>query len=125
MAELRIDIEDSLHARIVQMAAEQGKSPEEVVTEHITQWLNPKPVAVDKGRWQAYVSLRMKGLTVQDISEQLDCSKQDISTWDGQIRSNPQRWNDAYFLVRKATDPLSWEMKVRDRFLELWGEKPG
>ena len=125
MAELRIEIDDPLYARLSQMAAEQDKTPGKIVEEHIIQWLNPKPVTKDMGRWKAYVSLRMKGLEAREISEQLDCSEEDLSDWDREIRTSPKRWNEAYFIIRKATDPLTWEMKVRDRFLELWGEKPG
>ena len=39
MAELRIEIDDPLYARLSQMAAEQGKTPGEIVEEHIIQWL--------------------------------------------------------------------------------------
>jgi hypothetical protein len=124
MPELRIEIDASLYARLSQMAEKQGKTPGEIVEEHIVQWLNPQPVTKDKGMWKAYVSLRMKGLEPGDIVEQLDCTVEDLSRWDQEIRSNPGRWNEAYFLMRKATDPLTWEMKVRDRFVAYWGEKP-
>ena len=124
MPELKIEIDDVLAARLDQAAAAQGKSPGELVREHLADWLEPKPVTEDRGMWKAYVTLRMRGLSMEEIAEQLDRGTEKLEDWDRQIRSDPRRWNEAFFQMRKATDPLAWEMKVRDRFIDLWGEKP-
>jgi len=124
MPELRIEIDDVLAARLNQEAAARGKSADELVREHLAAWLKPKPVTDDRGMWKAYVTLRMRGLAMEDIAEQLDRGAADLEEWDRRIREDPKRWNEAYFQIRKATDPLAWEMKVRDRFIDLWGDKP-
>ena len=124
MPELKIELSDVLAARLNQAAAAQGKSAGELVQEHLADWLAPRPVTEDRGLWKAFVTLRMRGLAMEDAAEQLQRETADLEAWDRQIREDPKRWNEAYFQIRKATDPLAWEMKVRDKFIDLWGEKP-
>ena len=124
MKELRIKMTDVTAARLDQIAEEKNKTPSQIVEEHVDGWLNPQPISADRGQWKAYVTLKMRGLRTEEIAEQLDRNLEDLEEWDRSIREDPRRWREAYFQIRKATDPLSWEMKVKDKFIGLWGQKP-
>ena len=71
-----------------------------------------------------FYKLRVKGLELSRIAEQLGVNQTVVSGWDDEVRSDSKAWGATFSYLRKTTDPLAWEMKVMDAFHELWGSRP-
>ena len=127
MKEIRIKLSESQYALLSTLAEKSDTTPDELAKEQIISWLNQQseetPVT-DENKRDEFIKMRMQELDFPTIARELRCPEEKLLEWDNKIRGDTKVWNGAYFLMRKASDPLSWEMKKRDRFFELWGERP-
>ena len=127
MKEIRIKLSESQYILLSTLAEKSDATPDELVQEQIISLLNQQSEetsAAGENKRDEFIKMRMQELDFPAIARKLGCPEEKLLEWDSKIRGDTKVWNSAYFLMRKVSDPLSWEMKMMDRFFELWGQRP-
>ena len=125
MKEVTVEIADALADKLSKKAESQGVSPSQLVKQLIVESLEEKPQG-DKAGGQArdrFVAMRLKGLDYPEIAADLTLPESTLREWDDELRDNEKAWRKAFVHTMNRTGSLNWEMKVKDRFYELWGSR--
>jgi hypothetical protein len=127
MKEIRIKLSEPQYVLLSTLAEKSDTIPDELAQEQVISWLNQhseETSAAGENKRDEFIKMRMEELDFPTIARKLGCPEEKLLEWDSKIRGELKSWNGAYFLMRRASDPLSWEMKMMDRFFELWGQRP-
>lgn len=127
MQEIIVGLSDPQFEKLNKLAHNQNQKPSGVAADIVIAWLDKQePVSSDEEETQRrrFLKLRTDGKSYDEICRELECAEEQLRDWDNEIKTIPRSWNKAFIQVRKSTNPVLWEMKIMDRFYELWGRHP-
>ena len=127
MRVLEVQLENDLYDTLAAEAESRGTSCGELVALVVGEWVEQRLREREEKEWETrrlYLKLRVQKQEQERIAERLKIPVERLREWDQRIRSDPAQWSKAYFALKKSVDPLMWEMTFRNRFRDLWGEKP-
>jgi hypothetical protein len=130
MRVLQVQLENQDFDRLAALAAKSGKAAEDLATEAILLWAKAREADLREGEEtlkRRLIKLRVqsKDRSLAAIAQELGLPEDVVTRWDLAMRASPAEWSKAFVYASKSTDPLVWEMTLRDRFYDLWGHRPG
>jgi len=123
--ELRLENED--YARLAAIAARRGSQPEELAARGLLEWVGrceKESAASDEEMKHRFLKLRLADKPFDAIAAELQVSADTLKEWDRSIKQSPAEWSKAFAFANRSTDALTWEMKLKERFFDLWGHRP-
>jgi len=129
MRVVQVRLENDDYDRLAAFAAGTGKEPEQLAAEAILIWMRSKDVEKKGGDEilrRTFIKLRLKGKdrTLRSVAEEAALPLETVERWDREIRGSPEEWSKAFQSAGKSSDPLAWEMTLRERFYDIWGHRP-
>ena len=127
MPEISITLSETQIERLQLIAKSQEKESVDVAAGIIAEWLEkqePAKSSAQEAKRKRYMKMRIDGRSFDEITEELECPEEELRVWENEIKTVSQRWNQAFVQIRESTNSVLWEMKVMDKFYDLWGRNP-
>lgn len=130
MRTIELVLENEEYERLLRLCEEQKREPAAAAREVLLEWLRGQEKRSGEEEWEVrkrYMRARLQERepNLAAIAESLGLTEETLRRWDAEIRRDPQQWRRAFVFVNKSTDPLRWEMTIKDRFYDAWGHPPG
>ena len=120
-------LEEDLYEQITKAAFDKKIDISDLAKEIVMNWIKKDAggnVMSQEDVKRRYIRLRIQDKPIEHIGKELGISQTILEGWENDIRQTPNEWMKTFIFIRKSTDPLTWELKIQDRFYDIWGKKP-